>query len=138
VSDRIRALLEQVVEVTQARYAVGKAVQADVMRAQSELLMIANERFDLERTRDEATARLNGLLDRPAAAPLPPTSTPPPLAAPRPPSRRSPTRRGCQTRRWPTAPTCGALTRSSAPHRRAWRWPSARTCRSCRRGPATW
>src|SRR5262249_49068585 len=44
-----------------------------------EALMVANERFDLERLRDEAAARLNGLLDRPASAPLPPLSSRPAL-----------------------------------------------------------
>jgi cobalt-zinc-cadmium efflux system outer membrane protein len=80
VNDSVEVILHHVVAVAESRYQVGKAVQADVLRAQSELLMIDNERLDLERARNEAAARLNGLLDRPAAAAVPKTSTRPALA----------------------------------------------------------
>lgn len=69
----IRPLLENLVQIAGARYRVGSAVQADVLKAQAELLMIENEQLDDERLRDDAKARLNGLLDRPAAAAIGPS-----------------------------------------------------------------
>jgi outer membrane protein TolC len=76
VNERVRAIDAHLVEVTDALYRVGKAIQADLFKAQAELLIVDTERADLERARDEAVARLNALLDRPPGAPLGPTATP--------------------------------------------------------------
>jgi cobalt-zinc-cadmium efflux system outer membrane protein len=75
VNEHVQALEHHLVEVSDALYRVGKSTQADLFKAQSELLTVENERLDLERNRDEAIARLNALLDRPASAPLGPTAT---------------------------------------------------------------
>jgi outer membrane protein TolC len=75
VNDRVHAIDAHLVEVTEALYRVGKAIQADLFKAQTERLTVENERADLERVRDDAVARLNALLDRPPGAPLGPTST---------------------------------------------------------------
>ncbi len=80
ISRRIRAIDEQLVGITDAQYRVGKVVQADLLRAQSELMEIDNALLDLERAREDAITRLNGLLDRPAQAPLGPTATAPEIA----------------------------------------------------------
>jgi outer membrane protein, heavy metal efflux system len=48
-----------------------------MLKTQEDLLTVENQRFDLERDRDEARARLNALLDRPASATLPPVAPPP-------------------------------------------------------------
>lgn len=76
INDRMRALGQHIVEITDALYRVGKAAQPDLFRAQSELLVVDNERLDLERARDEAAARLNALLDRPPETPVGATVTP--------------------------------------------------------------
>lgn len=77
VNARVRTLLENLVQISDAQYRVGTTVQADLLGAQMELLETDNQGFELERDRREAIARLNGLLDRPAAAPLGPTATAP-------------------------------------------------------------
>ena len=79
INDRVRTIAAKLVEVTEARYRVAKAEQVDLLRAQSELLTVDNDRLDLERQHDDAVARLDALLDRPADAPLGPTATPPTL-----------------------------------------------------------
>lgn len=82
VNDSVRPLLQNLVSITDARYRVGKAVQADLLKAQAELLMLDTERIDLVRERNDAVARLNGLLDRAAEAPLGPTALPDVTALP--------------------------------------------------------
>lgn len=72
VNQRVQTLLSAMVTAVDAKYKVGKAAQSEILRAQSELLTVANDRLDLERTRDEARARLNALLDRDGDAALPP------------------------------------------------------------------
>ena len=81
VNARVRAIDARLVAVTEALYRVGKALQADVFKAQTELLTIENDGADLERTREDAVARLNTLLDRTPASPLGPTATPARLAS---------------------------------------------------------
>ncbi len=72
----MRAIQANLVQVTDSRYRVGKAVQADLLKSQSELLMVESERFDFERDRAAAAARLNGLMDRPADTPIGAAVTP--------------------------------------------------------------
>jgi cobalt-zinc-cadmium efflux system outer membrane protein len=72
---RVRAIAAELVEVTAAVYGAGKAQQSDLWKAQSELLVIDNDRADLERSGEEAAARLNALLDRPVNGALPPLAT---------------------------------------------------------------
>jgi outer membrane protein, heavy metal efflux system len=76
INDRQRTLLEAMVQSTEVKYRVGKAPQAAMLKTQADLLTVENERLDLDRQRDEARARLNALLDRPAAAPLPQLAMP--------------------------------------------------------------
>jgi outer membrane protein, heavy metal efflux system len=63
-------LMVRLERVAQVRYAGGLAVQQDVIRAQVEQTNMRNELVALENERRQMEARLNGLLARPAAAPL--------------------------------------------------------------------
>ncbi|HWE29700.1 MAG TPA: TolC family protein [Polyangia bacterium] len=76
INDRDRTLVEAMVKAAEAKYRVGKAPQAAMLKTQEDLLTVENQRLDLERDRDEARARLNALLDRPASAPLPTVALP--------------------------------------------------------------
>ena len=69
-------------QVAQVRYAGGLAAQQDVIRAQVEQSDMRNELIALESARRQAQARLNGLLARPALAPLAPPERLRPLPAP--------------------------------------------------------
>jgi outer membrane protein TolC len=80
-NDAVRALVENLVHVVDARYRVGLAVQADLLKAQGELLMLENERLDFERDRQTATTTLNRLMDRRPDAPLGPTASEPDLVS---------------------------------------------------------
>jgi outer membrane protein TolC len=69
--DRNRTLLERILKVTEARYAVGKAAQQDLFKAQTQISLLAlkRERFDQERRSREA--EINALLVRPLDSPVP-------------------------------------------------------------------
>ncbi|TAK03432.1 MAG: TolC family protein, partial [Candidatus Manganitrophaceae bacterium] len=56
--------------IAQEKFAVGEVGQQDVLRAQVELLQLANDRETLEQEQETAEARLNTLLNRPPDAPL--------------------------------------------------------------------
>ena len=74
VNTRIYTLIDNMVRTVEARYKVGKATQAEILKTQSDLLTVENERIDLERNRDEARTRINALLDRAGDATVPPTA----------------------------------------------------------------
>jgi outer membrane protein TolC len=76
INERVRTLLKGMVKVAEAKYRVGKAPQATMLKTQEELLTVDDERFDLDRARAEAGARLNALLNRDPSAPLPPLAIP--------------------------------------------------------------
>lgn len=69
--DRNRTLLERILKVTEARYAVGKAAQQDLFKAQTQLSLLAlkRERFTQERRSREA--EINALLARPLDSAVP-------------------------------------------------------------------
>jgi outer membrane protein TolC len=69
--DRGRTLLERVHKITEARYAVGKAAQQDLFKAQTQISLLAlrRERFDQERRSLEA--EVNTLCVRPLDRPVP-------------------------------------------------------------------
>ncbi|HUP19277.1 MAG TPA: TolC family protein [Gemmatimonadota bacterium] len=66
-----RALLDDFVDVTEARYGVGTGGQPDVLKAQVERTGLGDEILDLERRRAAAASELNALLDRPIDTPAP-------------------------------------------------------------------
>lgn len=67
---RIKGLLEQFLQIAEARYQVGKAAQADVLKAQTELSILLERLAVLEQRRASTVALLNALLNRPPETPL--------------------------------------------------------------------
>lgn len=79
VLERNKSVLETLLRVTEERYAVGRAMQADVFRAQAELTALELKLERLRHGRIAREAELNALLDRHADAPV---GTPAPLTLP--------------------------------------------------------
>jgi outer membrane protein, heavy metal efflux system len=71
ITNRNKARLQQLTEISEARYKVGKAMQQDVLRAQVELSMLLQRIVTLEQQREVAAARVNTLMGQPSEAPLP-------------------------------------------------------------------
>jgi len=67
-----RALLAQIKEAAESQLRAGRATQADVLRAETEISDLDQELVIHAQRRDTAVAMLNMLLDRAVAAPLPP------------------------------------------------------------------
>ncbi len=74
ITNRNKARLEQLADISEARYKVGKAMQSDVLRAHVEVSMLLQRSVALEQQRETAAARLNTLMGRDADSPLPPTA----------------------------------------------------------------
>lgn len=70
VIDRRVRLLDQVEEIAGVRYALGMVPQQDAIRAQVVRTGLLGERLERDAMHREAAAMLNGLLGRPADAPL--------------------------------------------------------------------
>lgn len=70
VTEDLRGLVDELESIAQARYRVGLAPQQDVIKAQTEHSSLQSELLTLERDRRSTAARLNGILARPANAPL--------------------------------------------------------------------
>lgn len=68
-------ILDRFIRIAESRYLVGKAGQEDVLKAQVEAGMVANELVMLNRMKAGEEANLSRLLNRPTAAPLPPPET---------------------------------------------------------------
>ncbi len=81
-SREILALTNRLEAVSQARYASGLAAQQDAIRAQVERTNVATQIALLEAEQVTVRVRINGLLARPAQAPLAPPHTDAPLPAP--------------------------------------------------------
>ncbi len=69
-----RDLLTKLSQIAEARYRVGKGMQADVLRSQVEISMLLQKLTTLEQQRATAQARLNTLLARDPESPLPPAA----------------------------------------------------------------
>jgi outer membrane protein TolC len=67
-----KALMERVAKIAEARYAVGKGVQQDVLKAQLEVTRMTAMLAMYEQRRQSTAARLNTLLYRDPGSPLPP------------------------------------------------------------------
>lgn len=61
--------LQQLGKVAEARYSVGKAMQQDLIRAQTEVAILQTRILALEQKKQSAAAEINTLLDRPAVTP---------------------------------------------------------------------
>lgn len=65
-----RELLEKLEKIAEVRYAVGKAAQQDVLRAQVELSKLIERQTFLEQMQQTLCAQLNSLRDLPANSPV--------------------------------------------------------------------
>jgi outer membrane protein TolC len=65
-------LFNQYREIARAKYEANQATQQDVLQAEVEIARLGTRRAELRRAREVAAARINTLLHREAAHPLPP------------------------------------------------------------------
>ncbi len=70
VTEQLRALMADLEQVARARYGSGLAPQQDAIKAQTELTTMRSDLVMFTSERRQAAARLNGVLARPADAPL--------------------------------------------------------------------
>jgi cobalt-zinc-cadmium efflux system outer membrane protein len=73
-TERNKELLEKLSKIAEARYRVGKAMQADVLRSQVEISLLIEKLTVLEQHRATAQARLNVSMVRLPESPLPPAA----------------------------------------------------------------
>jgi outer membrane protein TolC len=73
-TERNKELLEKLSKIAEARYRVGKTMQADVLRSQVEISLLIEKLTMLEQQRATAQARLNVSMVRSPEAPLPPAA----------------------------------------------------------------
>ena len=71
VLDRNLELLRKLLRITEARYAVGKAAQQDVFKAQTQIAILEARRVQLEREKRVREAEIVSLLNRPPGSRLP-------------------------------------------------------------------
>jgi len=64
VLDRNIELLQRLLKITEARYAVGKAAQQDIFKAQTQISILATKRIQLEREKRAREAEIVSLLNR--------------------------------------------------------------------------
>ena len=70
VVQRNKALLEEVIQIAESRFSVGKAMQQDVLKAQVELSLLLERLTMLDQQRASVQAQINGLLYRQPETPL--------------------------------------------------------------------
>jgi outer membrane protein, heavy metal efflux system len=73
-TERNKDLLDKLSKIAEARYRVGKAMQADVLRSQIEISLLIEKLTVLELQRATAQARINVFMVRPPESPLPPSA----------------------------------------------------------------
>ncbi|MGM0493415.1 MAG: TolC family protein [Armatimonadota bacterium] len=71
VTELNKQIAQALTEIADAMYSVGTRPQQDLVKANVEVARLVDRLVVLEERIDRAEARLNGLLDRPANAPLP-------------------------------------------------------------------
>jgi outer membrane protein TolC len=71
VIDRNLELLGKFLRITEARYAVGKAAQQDVLKAQTQISILETKKVQLEREKNARRAEINSLVNRSPGSPLP-------------------------------------------------------------------
>ena len=78
-----QSVIAELRRIASMRYATGKAPQADVLQADVERTVLAQQRLEWRRKIAVAAARMNALLDRPPASPIPlPAAFPAPAVLP--------------------------------------------------------
>ncbi len=73
-TEKNRKLLTEFVAIAEQKYAVGRGLQQDVLKAQVELSKMEDKLIDLRQKREEVESRMNALLNRPIDQPLAKTS----------------------------------------------------------------
>lgn len=68
--NRTKTLLEQFLKIAEARYQVGKGLQQDVLKSQTEISILLERQIMLEQRRRSAVALMNSILLRPPEEPL--------------------------------------------------------------------
>jgi len=68
--DRDRELLDNILRIAQARYAVGRGAQQDILRAETQLAIFAAERVRYEQERAACQIEIDALLNRPQGSPI--------------------------------------------------------------------
>jgi outer membrane protein, heavy metal efflux system len=68
--DRNRELLERMTKIAEARYALGKAAQQDVLRSQTQMILLEARREKYEQELQSRVAEINSLLARPLDTPV--------------------------------------------------------------------
>jgi outer membrane protein TolC len=63
-------LLRKFLQITEARYAVGKAAQQDIFKAQTQISILETKRVQLEREKRAREAEINSLVNRAPGSPL--------------------------------------------------------------------
>ncbi len=79
ITARGGSVVEGLISVAQARYTVGTATQADVLRARVDAARLAEDAAMLDAAERDALARLNAVADRPSDTPVGPAVIPPRL-----------------------------------------------------------
>lgn len=69
---RTKTLLEQFLKIAEARYEVGKGLQQDILKAQTEISILLERQIMLEQRRRSTVAMINSVLLRPPEQPLGP------------------------------------------------------------------
>ncbi len=82
VLDRNLELLRKFLRITEARYAVGKAAQQDVFKAQTQISVLETRRIQLEREKAAREAEINSLVNRRPGSSLPRPSDLRPMTLP--------------------------------------------------------
>ncbi len=72
ITQKNKDLLEKLSQIAESRYRVGKGIQQDVLKSQTELSLLMQKLIVLQQNRDTAEARINTLLARSPEIPLPP------------------------------------------------------------------
>ena len=75
ITERNKTLLDQLRKIAEARFAVGKGLQQDVIKAQLEISLLLERTAALGRDRRTLGARINGLLYRPSETPITATAS---------------------------------------------------------------
>jgi outer membrane protein TolC len=68
--DRYQELLENILRTSEAHYAVGRAAQQDVLKAQTQLAVFEAQRVRYQLDRTSRQIEINALLDRPQDTPV--------------------------------------------------------------------
>jgi len=72
VTRRNKSILEELVRITQTRYALGQGIQEDVIRNQVEISKMVDDLIMLDQQKRALAAKLNYLLNRPRNSPVEP------------------------------------------------------------------